>query len=119
MLEMPDFSLSSFEEIAAELGARLKALRLAQGMQQTELAARAGVSRYCVQELESTGKCTLIVWLRIVHTLRREFELQGLFELKITSIAELERAELPKRQRAPRKNSLLNGQAVSASKAAQ
>ena len=38
---MLDFSLSSFDEIACELGARLKALRLAQGLQQTELATRA------------------------------------------------------------------------------
>lgn len=107
---MLDFSLSSFDEIACELGARLKALRLFRGMQQTELATRAGVSRYVVQELESSGKCTLISWLRIVQTLGRESELQELFQLKINSIAAMERVEIAgKRKRAPRKISTTPG----------
>lgn len=105
MPEMPDFSLSSFQEVAIELGTRLKALRLVQGLQQTELAARAGVTRYTVQEFERTGKCTMISFLRIVYALRRESELQDLFQIQVRSIVEMERAELPKRKRAPRKYS--------------
>lgn len=98
------FSLASFDEIASELGVRLKALRLAQALPQTELATLAGVSRYVVQELESSGKCTLIAWLRIVQALGRESDLQGLFEQKVSSIAEMERAESARRVRAPRKH---------------
>jgi DNA-binding XRE family transcriptional regulator len=45
---MLDFGLASFDEIACELGARPKALRLAHGLQQTELATRAGLSRFVV-----------------------------------------------------------------------
>ena len=101
---MLNFSLASFDEMSSELGARLKALRLFRGMQQTELATRAGVSRYIVQELENSGKCTLIAWLRIVYALGRESELQDLFQLKINSIAAMEREErASKRKRAPRK----------------
>lgn len=105
MPEIVDFSLASFGEIASALGARLKALRLAQGLQQTELAARAGVSRYVVQELEGSGKCTLMSWLRIVQALGREADLQGLFELKVNSIAQMEQADSARRVRAPRKYS--------------
>ena len=100
---MIDFSLASFDEIACELGARLKTLRLAQGLQQIELAHRAGVSRFVVQELESAGKCTLISLLRITQALGRESDLQGLFELKVNSIAQMEQAESASRMRAPRK----------------
>lgn len=100
---MLDFSLASFDELAHELGSRLKALRLAQGLQQTELAKRAGVSRYVVQELESSGKITLTSLLRIVQALGREADLQNLFELKVASIAQMEQAEGSKRERAPRK----------------
>jgi len=100
-----DFSLASFSEIASELGARIRALRLDQGLQQTELASRAGVSRFVVQQLESSGQCTLTSLLRIVQTLGRESELQGLFQMHVRSIAQMERAERAKRTRAPRKNS--------------
>ena len=91
--------------MASELGLRLKALRLDQGLQQIELASRAGVSRFVVQQLESSGQCTLISLLRIVQTLGRESELQALFQIHVRSIAEMERAERAKRTRAPRRNS--------------
>ena len=100
---MLDFSLASFDEIATELGSRLKALRLAQGLQQTELATRAGVSRYVVQELEGSGKCTLASLLRIIQALGRESELQTLFALHMHSIAQMEQVASAKRARAPRK----------------
>ena len=100
MPEKLDFDLASFEEIAVELGARLRALRLAQCLQQTELARRAGVSRYVVQELESSGKCTLHTMLRVSQALGRLSDLQGLFEPQLHSIADMERAERAPRERA-------------------
>lgn len=109
---MLDFSLSSFDEIACGLGARIKALRLAQGMQQTELATRAGVSRFVVQELEGSGKCTLISMLRILQALGRESELQSLFARQVGTIAQMEQAEGPQLVRAPRKNTRQSGVAV-------
>lgn len=103
MPEILDFSLASFDEIAHALGARLRVLRLAQGLQQTELATRAGVSRYVVQELEGSGKGTLLSVLRIVQALGLESDLQGLFELRVNSIAKMDLAERAHRERAPRK----------------
>ncbi len=38
------FDFATTDEIAAEFGARIRAHRLAQNLQQSELAARAGVS---------------------------------------------------------------------------
>lgn len=102
---MIDFGLASADEIARELGSRLKALRLSQGLQQGELAARAGVSRATVTALENHGQSTLSSWLRVVQALGREADLQALFELKIQSIAQMEQAEAARRQRAPRKYS--------------
>jgi len=100
---MLDFKLSSFSEMGCELGARLKALRLVKNWQQTELASRAGVSRYVIQELESRGKCTLESILRVAFALGRDAELDALFKLKTNSIAQMEREERAQRKRAPRR----------------
>ena len=100
---MLDFTLASFEEMALALGQRLKALRLAHGWQQTELARRAGVSRHAVQVLEGGGQGSLLVVLRLAQALGRESELQDLFALKVQSIAQMDAAARAPRQRAPRK----------------
>lgn len=98
-----NFGLSTADEIATELGARLKALRLAQGLQQGELASRAGVSRNTIVTLENRGQTTLASLLKVVMALGREADLEPLFEIKIQSIAQMEQAEAAKRIRAPRK----------------
>ena len=100
---MFDFGLACVDEIAQELGHRLKALRLSQGMQQGELAQRAGLSRATVTALENKGQSTLNSLLRVAQALGRENDLQPLFELKVASIAQMERLEASKRTRAPRK----------------
>ena len=100
-----NFGLSTVDEIATELGARLKVLRLAQGLQQGELASRAGVSRTTVTTLENQGQTTLASLLKVVMALGREADLEPLFEIKIQSIAQMEQAEAAKRMRAPRKYS--------------
>lgn len=100
---MFDFGLSTVDEIAQELGRRLKTARLAQGLQQGELASRAGVSRATVTALENHGRSTLNSLIRVVQALGLEQDLQPLFEFKVESIAQMEHAEADKRQRAPRK----------------
>ena len=97
------FSLSSFTEVAQELGSRLRALRLYQELSQVDLASRAGVSRFVVQELEA-GRGALQSVLRVSQALGRIEDLQPLFKVHVRSIREMEAAELPKRQRAPRKS---------------
>src|SRR5579863_6163049 len=53
------FELATADEIACELGRRLRAHRLAQNFQQSELAARAGISERALRNLERTGRGTL------------------------------------------------------------
>ncbi|MBD5802714.1 helix-turn-helix protein [Azoarcus sp. Aa7] len=100
---MLDFGFATSDEICAELGRRLKAARLAQGIQQVELAARAGVSRGTVNTLENSGQSTLASIVRVAQALNLVDELQHLFELKARTIFEMERSEQGKRKRASRK----------------
>ena len=101
MPKILDFTFASNAEVALELGRRLKAQRLAQNLQQTELAARAGVARGTVQNLETKGQCSLESLVRIVRVLGLVEDLARMFELKSPqSVAELARIEQSERQRA-------------------
>lgn len=101
MPNMLDLSLASNAEVALELGRRLKAQRLARNLPQIELAARAGVSRGTVQNLEAKGQCSLESLVRIVRALGLVDDLATLFELKAAqSIADLARLEQSQRHRA-------------------
>ena len=94
--------LATPAEIAAELGSRLKAARLTQGISQADLARMAGASRAAVTSLENRGTSTLETFLRVVAALGLVDELQQLFAAKPVSIAQLEAASR-RGQRAPRK----------------
>ena len=100
---MLDFGFATSDEIGRELGSRLRAARLSQGLQQVEVAARAGVSRNTVNTLENKGQANLNNFLRVVMALGLVDELAPLFKLKASSIAELERNERAIRKRAPRR----------------
>ncbi len=100
---MLDIGFATYEEVCAELGKRLKRQRLAQGLPQEELAARASVSSGTVKNLESKGQASLESLVRIVMALGLVDELARLFELKVTSIQQMERAQLAERKRAPSK----------------
>lgn len=101
MTKRLDFVLASNAEIARELGRRLRSQRLARNLQQSELAARAGVARGTVQNVEGKGQCSVESLVRIVRALGLVDDLTGLFELKAAqSIAELARTEQSRRQRA-------------------
>lgn len=104
MPDVLDFAFASNAEVALELGRRLKAHRLAQNLQQTELAARAGVARGTVQNLETRGQCSLESLVRVVRALGLVDELGKMFDLRAAqSIAELARIEQNRRQRASRR----------------
>jgi transcriptional regulator with XRE-family HTH domain len=96
---MLSLTLATSGEIGCELGARLRLHRLAQNLQQTELAARAGVSEGTVRNLEKKGQATLESWLHIVMALGLVDELSDLFVFKPVSIKALEDASV-KRTRA-------------------
>lgn len=99
---MLHFGLAATDEIAAELAIRLRAQRLAQNLQQSELAARAGISRKTLSTFEQSGRVSLDVFLRIVAALGLSESMAPLFELKPKSIREMEMIE-QKRQRASRR----------------
>ncbi len=100
---MMDFTFSASDEITAELGLRLKAVRLSQSLTQADLAERAGISVGTVKSLERTGQSSVASLVRVVQALGLTDQLQSLFVLKVQSIAEMEQAQLAQRQRAPRK----------------
>ena len=96
---MLDFAFSTSDEITAELGLRLKAVRLSQSLTQADLAERAGVSVGTVKVLEKTGQTSVASLIRVVQALGLTDQLQSLFVLKVQSIAEMEQAQLAQRQR--------------------
>jgi transcriptional regulator with XRE-family HTH domain len=95
-----DFAFASSGEIRAALAERLKAARLGRNMQQSELAAAAGVSRGTVQNLESKAQCSFDSLVRVAMALGMEDDLASVFVRRPTSIAEMEAAERPSRRRA-------------------
>ncbi|HEX8605358.1 MAG TPA: helix-turn-helix transcriptional regulator [Pseudoduganella sp.] len=104
---MLDFTFATCQEISVELGQRLKRQRLMQVLTQKDLAERAGVAVGTVKNLESKGVSSLESLIRIVTALGLLDELASLFELQATlSIAQMERAQLAERKRAPSRRKL-------------
>lgn len=98
------FSLSVPDEILSELGARLRAQRLAQALSQRDLAQMAGLSLGALRKLETDGQCSLETLIRVVQALGLTDELENLFLLQHQSIAQMEQiAAANQRQRAPRR----------------
>ncbi len=98
------FGLATTDEIAEELAKRLRAHRLAQNLQQSELAARAGISRKTLTTFEQSGKVSVEIFLRIVAALGLSDSLSTLLELKQQSIRDMELAEqVQQRKRASRR----------------
>lgn len=56
-------------EVLADLGQRLAARRLARGVTQAEVAAKAGVSRRALQKLEAGTGSTLETLIRVLRAL--------------------------------------------------
>lgn len=88
------FDFATADEIAAEFGERIRAQRLAQNLQQSELAARAGVSERCLGNFERSGKGTFDVFLRLTMALGLVESLSPLFELRPKSIKAMEQASV-------------------------
>jgi transcriptional regulator with XRE-family HTH domain len=98
------FELATTDEIAREFGNRLRAHRLAENMQQSDLAARAGISLRTLGDLERSGRGSFDVFLRVAMALGLIESMSSLFELKPKSIKDMEKAS-QKRQRASRRRS--------------
>lgn len=87
--------LATPNDIGIELGARLKRVRQAKSMPQSELAERAGISRKTLIVLERSGEASLTTFIRVASILGQSDVFNSMFLVKPSSIAELEKqAEL-------------------------
>jgi transcriptional regulator with XRE-family HTH domain len=98
-----DLTFATREEVLKQLGGRLRARRLAQGLTQATLADMAGISVGTVKTLERCGISSFETVIRVVQALGLTDQLQGLFEVEQRSIAQMEQAAQSRRQRAPRR----------------
>ena len=88
-----DFEFITTPEVCQALGARLRAQRLAQNLQQAELAQKAGVSKLTVLKLENKGLVTFHSFIQVVRALGLLDELTEIFTLQSKSIAMMEAAD--------------------------
>lgn len=100
-LSFADFRLASPDEVVQALGKRLRDQRMSRVMTQEELSRRAGIALGSVKKLESTGKVTMETLVQVARALGLINDFSDLFAIRSqASIAEMERNELSKRQRA-------------------
>ena len=96
------FNLATSDEIAQEFGHRLRAHRLAENLQQSELAARAGVSERALRNFERSGQGSFDLFLRVVIALGLIDSMSSLFGVRPRSIKDMEQSS-KRRQRASRR----------------
>lgn len=102
---MRTFNLLSAQSISAQLGARMKLLRLARNLSQQQLAEMTQSSLSSVRRLEALGQGSLEFVVRIAQALQAVDQLNGWFEQPTLSIADAERVQaigLRQRARVPR-----------------
>lgn len=104
MFNRLDFKLMSPQEVAQELGRRLRKIRLSQNMRQEEVGRRAGVSRLTVVHFENTGRGSIDSFLRMALALGKVSELSPLFQSTPKTIADMRKNASQKRRRASRTN---------------
>jgi transcriptional regulator with XRE-family HTH domain len=96
----------SASAIAAELGGRIRQLRLRRNLTQLQLAQMANTSLSSVRRLEATGQGTIELLVRLGQALQVTDQFEVLFTTAaLPSIAEVERlAHMATRQRARAKS---------------
>ena len=93
-------SITSPSQVAMNLAARVRALRLEQHWTRRTLAIRSGVSPGSLERFERTGKISLQSLLKIFHALARLHEFDALLQPPpAQSIEDIERRQQPRRQR--------------------
>lgn len=100
---MLDIGFATYDEVCKEIGARLKAQRLAQMLTQEEIAERAGLSVGTVKNIENKGQSSIESVVRLGLTLGLADHFQELFKLQVQSIAQMDQAEQSRRIRASRR----------------
>ena len=99
-----NFDFATEPEIRAELGKRLADMRIARGLLQSKLAAKAAIGIATLQRFEQGEGTTLSNFIRLVMALGKVEDLNTLLQSKITTIEELEQQHAFKgRKRVSRK----------------
>jgi transcriptional regulator with XRE-family HTH domain len=105
LFQRRNFNLISSDGIRAELGARIRALRLAKNITKQELARMTQSSLSSIHRAEAGGHMTLDLFVRMAQSLHAIDTFEGLLMQSFQSIADLENQEkqaLRKRARIPR-----------------
>jgi transcriptional regulator with XRE-family HTH domain len=76
-MQIKDKAIHTPEELAGELGERLRALRLSQAWTQASVADKAGVSLRALRELEAGRGSTVLTLIRVLKALGAEHGLQA------------------------------------------
>src|SRR5262252_7681332 len=101
---MSDLRFKTLEELQSELGRRLQQLRLSRNLDQRTAAAKAGITRSALQNLEA-GRGSSVKTL--IRTLKALNYLEGIEilapEPTVNPLAMLKTKRLPERARRPRK----------------
>jgi transcriptional regulator with XRE-family HTH domain len=103
---MRTFDLLPAETVCADLGARIKRLRLMRNLSQQQLADMVAGSLSSVRRLEASGQAGLLLLVRVSQALQVADQLNPLFTEDVQTIAQAERAALlavRQRARLPRK----------------
>lgn len=87
------------DDIAKELGRRLKTARMLRGISQRELATNAGLSASTISALEMKGRGSIESLIRLAVAVGLHEDVKALFKLTVRSIAAIERSETRKRKR--------------------
>lgn len=102
---MRNFNLISSENVCAELGARIRKLRLAKNITKQDLARMTQSSLSSIHRAEAGGHMTLNLFVRVAQSLHAIDAFDGLLVQNFQSIADLESQEqqlLRKRARSPK-----------------
>ena len=100
---MTDLDLMSPQELAQELGARLRQERLRRNWTQRSLAERAGVSRLTVTRVERGDSISLRNFLAMLVALGRAGDLANILDVRVnTTIDEFLATSRPARRRGRR-----------------
>jgi transcriptional regulator with XRE-family HTH domain len=91
---MRNFSLTPSAGVCAELGVRIRALRLGKNITKQELARMTQSSLSSIHRAEAGGHMTLDLFVRVAQSLHAIDTLDGLLVQNLQSIADLENQEL-------------------------
>lgn len=97
MAQKIDYTIAAPEELEADLGRQVEALRLSQNRNQSQIAEEAGVSRRTITRLENGEGVSLDTFIRVLRALGAVDRLQAL--LPDPTVSPIERVRLQGRSR--------------------